>query len=194
MDLINFTIEELASALYLKCEERGIYKGTDKTKWREAVVADKLGFVTHAKISAGKGKDEYGSDAFESDGKAAEFKSKALDESDLNNLFQSPYGNKGKKYAPLKVSGVYNGYNSNYETASVAYAEINHYFSLFYKEECVMIIKVNTDYVMKCLNENYDKFVAKGRKGSTNLNSVIVSLGDTDNYTVVYKNESFFNN
>ena len=191
MDLNNFTIEELAAALYLKCEERGIYNGTDKTKWREAVVADKLGFVTHAKISAGKGSDAYGSDAFAPDGTAAEFKSKALDDDDLKNLFQSPYG-KNKTYAPLKVSGVYNGYNSNYETASVAYAEINHYFSLFYKEECVLIIKVNTDYVMKSLNDNYDKFVAKGKKGSTNLNSVIVSLGNTEVYTVAYKNEDFF--
>ena len=191
MNINEFTIEELANALYLKCEERGIYKGTDKTKWREAVVADKLGFTTHAKISAGKGKDEYGSDAFAPDGKAAEFKSKALDDNDLKNLFQLAYG-KNKNYAPLKVSGVYNGYNSNYETASVAYAEIDHYFSLFYKEECVLIIKVNTDYVMKSLNDNYDKFVAKGKKGSTNLNSVIISLGDVDNYTVAYKNEEFF--
>ena len=191
MNITDFSIEELANALYLKCEERGIHKGTDKTKWREAVVADKLGFTTHAKISAGKGKDEYGSDAFAPDGTAAEFKSKALDESDLKNLFQSPYG-KGKTYAPLKVSGVYNGYNSNYETASVAYAEIDHYFSLFYKEKCVLIIKVNTDYVMNCLNENYNKFVAKGKKGSTNLNSVIISLGDTDNYTVAYRDEDFF--
>ena len=193
MDLNNFTIEELASALYLKCEERGIYKGTDKTKWREAVVADKLGFVTHAKISAGKGSDAYGSDAFAPDGTAAEFKSKALDDDDLKNLFQSPYG-KNKNYAPLKVSGVYNGYNGNYETASVAYAQIDHYFSLFYKERCVLIIKVDTDYVMDCLNKNYNKFVDKGKKGSTNLNSVIVSLGDTDVYTVAYRDEDFFAN
>ena len=191
MNLNQFTIEELANALYLKCEERGIHKGTDKTKFREAVIADKLGFTTHAKISAGKDSDAYGSDAFDADGNAAEFKSKALDESDLKNLFQLSYGN-GKTYAPLKVSGVYNGYNSNYETASVAYAEIDHYFALFYKEKCVLIIKVNTDYVMNCLNENYNKFVAKGKKGSTNLNSVIISLGDVDNYTVAYRNEEFF--
>ena len=191
MNIQDFSIEELANALYLKCEERGLYKGTDKTKWREAVIADKLGFTTHAKISAGKGKDEYGSDAFAPDGQAAEFKSKALDESDLKNLFQSPRGN-GKTYAPLKVTGVYNGYNSNYETASVAYAAIDHYFALFYKEQCVMVIKVATDYVMDSLNANYDKFVAKGKKGSTNLNSVIVSLGDTENYEVAYRDEEFF--
>ena len=194
MDLINFTIEELAAALYLKCEERGIYNGTDKTKWREAVVADKLGFVTHAKISAGKGSDAYGSDAFAPDGTAAEFKSHLLRDDELNRLFQLPRGNKGKTYAPLNVSGVYNGYNSNYETASVAYAQIDHYFSLFYKERCVLIIKVDTDYVMDCLNKNYNKFVAKGKKGSTNLNSVIVSLGDTDVYTVAYRDEDFFAN
>ena len=191
MELSNFSIEELANALYLKCEERGIHKGTDKTKWREAVVADKLGFTTHAKISAGKDSDAYGSDAFAPDGTAAEFKSKALDESDLKNLFQLPRGN-GKTFAPLKVSGVYNGYNSNYETASVAYAEINHYFSLFYKEKCVLIIKVDTNHVMKVLNENYQKFVDKGKKGSTNLNSVIISLADTHLYEVAYRDEAFF--
>ena len=192
IDIDQYTLEELSSALYGKMEKLGFSKGTDKTKWREPVMAEKLGHTAHAKISAGKGKEEYGSDAITQDKKHAEYKSKALNESDLNNLLERVYGKKKQRqYAPLTVSGVYNGYNSNYQPASVEYAKIEHYFGVFYKEKCVLIIKVNTDYVMDTLNANYEAFMKK-TGGTTNLNTVSVNLADTHLYTVAYKDQEFY--
>lgn len=189
-----YTVEELANALYRKCEFLGIEKGTDKTKWREAVIAEKLGHKVHNKISAGKGSDAYGSDAFNPElSSFEEYKSQILSDKQLRNLLGLPKGKKGEKFAPLSISGVYNGYNSNYEVASVEYAKKGHYFAVFYKEKCVLIIKVNTDHVMKVLNENYNKFVSNGKKGSTNLNTVTVNLADTHLHTVAYKDYEFFN-
>ena len=192
IDIHQYTLEEIATALYRKMEDIGHPKGTDKTKWREPVMAEKLGHIAHTKISAGKGKDEYGSDATTQEKKRAEYKSKALSEKDLNNLLERAYGKKKQKnYAPLTISGVYNGYNSNYKTASVEYAKIEHYFGVFYKEKCVLIIKVNTDYVMNTLNANYEAYIKKG-SGTTNLNTVSVNLGNTDLYTVAYKDQEFY--
>ena len=192
IDIDQYTLEDLSSALYRKMEKLGFSKGTDKTKWREPVIAEKLGHTAHAKISAGKGKDEDGSDATTQDKNHAEYKSKTLNESDLNNLLERVYGKKKQnQYVPLTVSGVYNGYNSNYETASVEYAKIEHYFGVFYQEKCVLIIKVNTDYVMKTLNANYEAFKKKG-SGTTNLNTVSVNLADTHLYTVAYKDQEFY--
>jgi hypothetical protein len=192
IDIHQYTLEEIATALYRKMEDIGHPKGTDKTKWREPVMAEKLGHTAHTKISAGKGKDEYGSDATTQEKKHAEYKSKALSEKDLNNLLERAYGKKKQKnYAPLTISGVYNGYNSNYKTASVEYAKIEHYFGVFYKEKCVLIIKVNTDYVMNTLNANYQAFLKK-KSGTTNLNTVSVNLGNTDLYTVAYKDQEFY--
>lgn len=192
IDIDQYTLEDLSSALYRKMEKLGFSKGTDKTKWREPVIAEKLGHTAHAKISAGKGKDEYGSDATTQDKNHAEYKSKTLNESDLNNLLERVYGKKKQnQYVPLTVSGVYNGYNSNYETASVEYAKIEHYFGVFYQEKCVLVIKVNTDYVMKTLNANYEAFKKKG-SGTTNLNTVSVNLADTHLYTVAYKDQEFY--
>ena len=51
----SFSYEQLANALYLKGEQDGFVKVTDKTKWREPVMADKLGHKAHSKISAGAG-------------------------------------------------------------------------------------------------------------------------------------------
>ena len=79
----TLTYEQLASALYLKGEIDGFEKVTDKTKWREPVMADKLGHKAHTKISAGAGKDEYGSDAIDlNTGRYAEYKSQAVKEYD----------------------------------------------------------------------------------------------------------------
>ena len=193
IDISEYSVEDLANALYRKCQSLGMEKGTDKTKWREAVIAEKLGHKVHSKISAGKGTEEYGSDAFNPElSSFEEYKSQILDDKELRNLLELPKGKKGKKYAPLTVSGVYNGYNSNYEVASVEYPKKGHYFAVFYEEMCVLIIKVNTDYVMKSLNENYNKFVSNGKKGSTNLNTVTVNLANTHLYTIAYKNEEFY--
>ena len=54
IDINQYTVEELANALYRKCQSLEVKKGTDKTKWREIVIAEKLGYIVHSKISAGK--------------------------------------------------------------------------------------------------------------------------------------------
>ena len=193
IDINQYTVEELANALYRKCQSLEVKKGTDKTKWREIVIAEKLGHKVHSKISAGKGTKEYGSDAFNLElSSYEEYKSKILSDEELRNLLELPKGKKGNTYAPLTVSGVYNGYNSNYEVASVEYSKKGHYFAVFYEELCVLIVKVSTDYVMKSLNENYNKFISNGKKGSTNLNTVMLNLADTHLYTVSYKNKEFY--
>ena len=104
----QLTYEELAAALYVKGEIDVFHKVTDKTKWREPVMAEKLGHKAHTKISAGAGSDEYGSDAWdEANGKFAEYKYKAIEDKQLNNLFQRVrYPKTGKLFSSLKVEGV----------------------------------------------------------------------------------------
>ena len=211
IDFNQYTIEELANALYLKMELNGFSKGTDKTKWREPIVAEKLGHTAHPKISSGKGTDGYGSDAFDpASTEYCEYKSQAIDDDDLRNLLQESRNlknGKKKEYVPLSIAGVYNGFNNNFEVASVEYAKKSHYFSLFYKEKCVLIIKVNTDYVMSTLISNYEKFESKAAEAAkkaiaagkpipsktTNLNSVVVGLADKHLYEIAYKDYEFFN-
>ena len=43
----QLTIQQLAHALYLKGEKEGYDKVTDKTKWRELVIAENLGHTVH---------------------------------------------------------------------------------------------------------------------------------------------------
>ena len=184
----KFTYEELAASLYLKGESDGYQKVTDKTKWREPVMAEKLNHVAHEKISAGSGKDEYGSDAFDSStGKFAEYKSQSIVEKELKNLFERPRTRGKGNYVPLKVIGVYNG--AYKEEALLAYAEIDHYYGVFYKELCVLIIKPHTEYVIQQLRKNNEN--RKPGK-TTNLNNVTVDLANESLYDVVYKNEKFF--
>ena len=174
--------EQLAHALYLKGEMDGYQKVTDKTKWREPVMAQYLGHNAHEKISAGAGKDEYGLVAFDpATGRYAEYKSSALKEKELRNLYEEPKGNKGKTFAPLTVKGVYNG--AYKQSALDAYANIDHYFGIFYKERCLKIVRVNTDEVIRQLTENNNK-----RKvgATTNCNSVTIKLGDTHLYEEAY--------
>lgn len=191
IDFNQYTIEDLANALYMKMEAEGFSKGTDKTKWREPIVAEKLGHKAHTKISSGKGTDGYGSDAFDpTSSEFCEYKSQAIEEGQLRNLLQEKRTFKNgsvKEYAPLSITGVYNGFNNNFDVASVEYAKKSHFFSVFYKEKCVLIIKVNTDYVMSTLISNYEKFALKGSKGTTNLNMVVVNLADEHLYEVMYK-------
>lgn len=185
--LESYTYEQLAHALYLKGERDGYQKVTDKTKWREPVMAEKLGHTAHTKISAGKNSEKYGSDAYDSSNDVyAEYKTKALKESDLRNLFQVSRP-RGGTYAPLTVDGVYNG---AYKAEAIeAYSEIDHYFGVFYKEQCVLIIRPNTEEVISQLTKNHN---ARKPGQTTNLNTVKIRLSDKSLYTVAYRNDSFF--
>ena len=170
----TLTYEQLASALYLKGEIDGFEKVTDKTKWREPVMADKLGHKAHTKISAGAGKDEYGSDAIDlNTGRYAEYKSQAVKENELRNLYKIANGNKGKPFSALTVTGVYNG--AYKQTALDAYANVDHYFGVFHKEQCLLIIKVNTEEVIRQLTTNNEN---RKDGATTNLNSVRINLDD----------------
>ena len=179
----TLTFEQIASALYLKGEQEGYEKITDKTKWREPVMADKLGHKAHTKISAGAGKDEYGSDAIDlNSGSYAEFKSQTLKENELRNLYKVAKGNKGKTFSALTVTGDNNG--AYKQTALDAYANVDHYFGVFHKEQCLLIIKVNTEEVMRQLTTNNEN---RKDGATTNLNSVRINLDDTHLYEEVYK-------
>lgn len=183
----SHSYEELAAALYTKGLHDGYPKVTDKTKWREPVMAEKLGHIAHTKISAGLGKDEYGSDAYDKVNDVyAEYKTKAINETELKKLKGCTYG-KGKKYSPLKVCGVYNG--AYKESALEAYAKIDHYFGIFYREECILIIKPDRIEVMRQLTHNNNNRKANA---TTNLNSVMIDLADNHLYTVAYKKDEFF--
>ena len=185
----KYTYEELASALYRKGNREGYSKVTDKTKWREPVMAGKLGHKAHKKISAGKNSKKYGSDALdEASGAYAEYKTKALNDEDLDRLFQRPKKNGNKRTTTMKVSGIYNG--AYKEGAIKSYSKIDHYFGLFYEEKCVMIIKPTVGEVIKQLKSGLLEQQAKG--GTTNLNTVSVDLGHKDIYSIAYKDEEFF--
>ena len=182
-----YTFEELSNALYLKGEGEGYHKVTDKTKWREPVMAEKLGHVAHTKISAGKDSDKYGSDAYDaSTGSMAEYKTKALNDKELRNLFQLPKP-RGGNFAPLTVSGVYNG--AYKDSAIEAYSHIDHYFGVFYKELCVLIIQANTEEVIRQLTFNHE---SRAPGQSTNLNTVKIKLSDKSLYKVAFRNDGFF--
>ena len=191
IDLTQFSFEELANALYRKGKAAGFHKITDKTKWREPVMADKLGHRAFTKISAGKDSDKYGADADNlSTGKKAEYKSKAVEDGELRNLLKLPKGRKGKTFSPLTVGGVYNGAYSH--EAVDRYAEHEHYFGLFYEELCVLIICVKNTEVNRQLREEIDRRAKKAKQGSTNLNTVSICLDRTDLYDVAYRNDQWF--
>ena len=182
------SLEVLAHAMYLNGEKAGYPKVTDKTKWREPVMAGKLGHKAFEKISAGKNSDKYGADAYEPDGKTAEYKSKAIDNKEVRNLTRQVKNVKtGLLYAALKVSGVYNG--AYKQEAIDSYAKHNHYFGVFWKETCVLIIKPKTEYVIQTLTENNQK---RKPGATTNCNTVTINLDDTTIYETVYKDEKWF--
>ena len=184
----NFSYEDLAHALYLKGERDGVHKITDKTQWREFVIADKLGHKAFDKISAGKGSDKYGADAYEADGQTAEYKSKSINDKEVRNLTRQVRNhNTGLRFSALKVPGVYNGAYT--QDAIDAYSKHNHYFGVFWKERCVLIIKPTTDYVISTLTENNNN---REDGATTNLNSVVVDLDDVSNYEIAYKDNDWF--
>lgn len=194
--LTQLPYETLAHALYAKGKRDGYQKITDKTKWREAVTASKIaGHTAHAKISAGAKSPKYGSDAFdEAGGKMAEYKSIAVDGTKVRNLLRKTQTRKGKgntRYAPLAVGGVYNGAYTH--DAIDKYALNDHYFSIFFEELCVLIIKPNTDVVIAQLRTNLDKTLSKTGRKTTNLNTVTINLvDDRASYDVAYINRQWW--
>lgn len=191
-NLENYSIEQLANALYSRMESLGFQKGTDKTKWREVVMAEALGHIAHDKISAGQNSEKYGSDAIDTNGVYAEYKSKAITEKQVRNLLQLQKNNKGDVFKALTVNGVYNG---AYTLDAIRkYSKIDHYFGVFYKEELVLVLKVHREEVRKQLTEGFSAMEAKrlaGKKYTTNCNTVSIKMNDTSRCTIVYKN---FNN
>ena len=184
----NFSYDKLAHALYLKGEKDGYPKITDKTKWREPVMAEKLGHKAFEKISAGAGSDKYGADAYDPNKDImAEYKSKAVNDKEVRNLVGRVKNKNGDTFAPLKVSGVYNG---AYTLEAIEkYSHHDHYIGVFWKEKCVLIIKPHTNYVIETLTTNHNNRVAGA---TTNLNTVVVNLGDTEKYEVAYKDTDWF--
>jgi hypothetical protein len=187
-NLLDYEIETLAHALYVKGEQMGFPKITDKSKWREPVMAEKLGHKAFEKISAGKNSGKQGADAFESDGRTAEYKTKTIDDNEVRNLTRQIKNIKtGKRFSALVVSGVYNGAYT--QEAIDSYTKHNHYFGVFWKEKCVLIIKPNTKFVVETLTKNNNN-----RKvgATTNCNKVEISLDDISNYETVFKDEKWF--
>lgn len=191
LDLTQFSYEQLAHALYAKGKAAGFHKITDKTKWRELVMAEKLGHACFPKISAGKHSDRYGADADTQTGLKAEYKSSAIEDRQLRNLLKQPRGQRGTTYAPLTVGGVYNGAYT-YKAVD-SYRQHQHYFGIFYEELCVLIIRVHGQEVDRQLREELDRRSKLVRPGSTNLNTVSINLDRTDLYEVAYRNEQWFN-
>jgi len=191
IDFKKYTFEELAHALYMKGEALGYQKITDKTGWREYVMGEKLNHKAYQKISSGCNSDGEGSDAkCNLTGRRAEYKSKALDDKDLNNLLQRSYGKNGKRnYVPLKITGVYN--NATKPGALEKYKAIDHYFGCFYKEKCVLIVQVNTKHVIRCLEAAVEK-KKTGNSTTTNLCQAVVDLADTHLYRVAFKDHKWF--
>lgn len=186
MNLQDYSFEELANAIYMKGIQVDREKVTDKTGWRELIIAEKLGHTAHKKISSGGNSDKYGSDAVDKNGKYGEYKSNAIVEKQIRNLLEKIKNKKGDKYVSLKVKGVYNG--AYKEGAILRYRNIDHYFAVFYQEICLLIIKPKTSVVI----EQLELGNAKWKPGkSTNLNTVTIDLSKTDTYDIVYDNRKY---
>jgi hypothetical protein len=195
LDPDKFSFEDLAHALYVKGKALGFAKVTDKTKWRELVMAEKLGHRAFPRISSGRHTVNYGADAdnLES-GLKAEYKSQALEDVNLRNLLQLTRGSQALKYSALVATGVYNG---AYTLEAVqSYRDKEHYFGLFYEELCVLILKIHNNEVEQQLTEGLSRQQQSTQKKTTNLNSVRVRVSNTDQgtdqYQVVYKNQTWF--
>lgn len=192
IDLTEFSYEELAHALYVKGKRDGYHKITDKTKWREAVVAEKLGHQAFTKISGGKDSDKFGADALDlKNNKKAEYKSSAIEDAQTRNLLRKvKNARKGTRYEPLKIGGVYNGAYSH--EIIDKYKDHDHYFAIFYEELCVLIVRPETNMVIEQLKEEVNRRAQKKKQGSTNLNTARLDLADTDKYEIVYRNDAWF--
>lgn len=192
IDLTQFTYEELAHALYTKGKKNGYRKITDKTKWREAVIAEKLGHIAFEKISAGKNSDRYGADATNPvSGKKAEYKSQALLDNQISNLLQKVKSAKsGTRYSSLIICGVYNGAYTH--EAVNRYMHHEHYYGVFYEERCLMIIRPKQKIVIDQLRAEIDRREKTRKSRTTNLNTVRIHLADKHTYDIAWRDEDWF--
>ena len=176
IDYKEISYEELAHALYLKGKEDGFSKVTDKTKWREPVIADKLGHRPHSKISAGANSNEYGSDAFDPNKNIyAEYKSSSIKDDDLTTIRKLLGIRTRRNLKEYKIGGIYNG--AYKQSAIDAYLKVDHYFAIFFEERCILIAKIPTDMVISQFTNNND--TRKPGK-STNLSTVTCPLSKAE--------------
>ena len=186
-------MQELVIAVAKIGKKLGYQKITDKTKWREPIMAGKLNHEAFDKISAGKNSDKYGADAYVTGTTLmAEYKSQSISEKQINNLLGKVKNKKTKsKFSPLVVKGVYNGAYT-YEAVD-AYKKHKHFFGVFFDEKCVMIIEPKMKYLIDSLNEGVKKIQkSKSKKKTTNCNTVSINLGDKSLYKVVFRDEEWF--
>lgn len=189
IDINDFTLEQLANALHRKGVELGYPKVTDKSKWREPVMAEKLGHLAHKNISAGANSVDYGSDATTAEGKKAEYKTMSIEDDKIRNLVGAVKSKKtGAKFSALTVSGVYNG--AYKQEAIDAYANIEHYFGVFHEEQCVIIVRPMTKHVIQQLTENNNR---RKPGQTTNCNTASFNLeSDADKFETVFVNKEWF--
>jgi hypothetical protein len=174
-NLEDISLEEVIELATRVANAKGHRRIFSHYKFREIVTADKLLHQVHQKVSNAEGR---GSDATESDGKQAEYKSMADDNCRLYNRYKS-----GDKKRKCSITMNYNGAYS--EEIARSYGKHNHYACLFDENERItLIVRVNTDFVVQTLiKRNQERKPGK----TTNFNSVHVDLiKDAHLFEVVY--------
>ena len=178
----KYTYEQLASALYTKGLSDGYSSVTSHCKWRELVMAEILGHEANAMLH---GPEFEKSDAYDAENEIyAEYKSQTIKVESVRNLVKEKVRFKNgntKVFASLKACGIYNG---SYTQGAIDKSKVvDHYFGVFYNEECVLIIKPHTEEVIRQLEENLKS--KKGKKYST-LSQVFIDLDDTHLYEIFH--------
>ena len=196
IDLSEFSYEDLAHALYKRGERAGFHKITDKTKWREAIMAEILGHVAFKRISGGRHTKNYGADAVmngevindddDDQRLLAEYKSHVITLRQIKNLrnhIKNP--RTGSRYAALTILGIYNSIYSYEALDRIRNHE--HFFGIFAEERCLQIIQPHKHVVLEQLGREIQKReLANKPVRTTNLNTVKINLAHTDLYNIVY--------
>jgi hypothetical protein len=176
--LEDIPLEEAIEFVTRIAEAKGHRRIFSHYKFREIITADKLLHRVHEKVSNAEGR---GSDATESCGKQAEYKTKADDGNCLYETYK--FSDRTKKCKSAKVTMNYNGAYS--EEIARSYEKHNHYACLFDENERItLIIKVDTSFIVETLiKRNRERKTGK----STNFNSVHVDLiKDSSLFEVIY--------
>lgn len=177
-ELKNISLEEVIELATRVAKAQGHRRIFSHYKFREIITADKLLHQVHEKVSNAEGR---GSDATESCGKQAEYKTKADDGNCLYEIYK--FSDRTKKCKSAQVTMNYNGAYS--EEIARSYGKHNHYACLFDENEKVtLIIKVDTSFIVETLvKRNQERKPGK----STNFNSVHVDLiKDSSLFEVIY--------